>query len=142
MDFKGSQNIFLRAALTGEVSPWNTCSSSSVVNNNSASCTSTSSNSLALKDDTTQNNNKTRPKKGPSQRISFSETEDMLIQAAYKRHKGDHRAMVAFITKHRELLPPEGCIYYERTIDQTDKAKAAEERVRKRVAAKLLQASR
>lgn len=132
MDSEENSNIFLRAAMTGEVTPYTSFNTNSV-----ASCSEASSSLTTLPMDPVK-----IPQKGKTQRLSFSDAEDILIQVAYGHHKSDYRAMVRFITQHLDILPQEARTYYQRSEQSASKTKAAEERVRKRVASKLLHASR
>lgn len=116
MDHSASDNIFLKAAMTGTISSPST-----------ASTNSTSDKS---------------PRRVKKSRISFTDGEDVLIEAAYNHHKGDYKAMVKFIVRHVDILSPKAREYYEKSQHSAVLAKAAEERVRKRVGSKLLQASR
>ncbi|KXJ17333.1 hypothetical protein AC249_AIPGENE16294 [Exaiptasia diaphana] len=110
------ENIFLKAAMTGTISP----------------PTTDLETSKAVK------NSQKRAKKS---RINFSQGEDAVIEAAYSHHKGDYKSMVKFITKHVDILPQNAQEYYRRSEHSAAYAKAAEERVRKRVASKILHAS-
>lgn len=77
-----------------------------------------------------------------NQRLNFSQAEDLLIETAYGHHKGNYREIVKFIVTHVDILPTNAQEYYKRSAESKKTCKAAEERVRKRVASKLLKTSR
>ena len=136
------KNIFLNAAMTGHV----VYPQLNATENADKTSLTVASTSTQLCPKTTGSkspaDSKSTSKRSGHGRVSFSDVEDILVGKGFDSHHKDYRAIVKFIVRHKEILPKGAMAYYATIGDSKTREKAAEERIRKRVASTLLKTPR